>query len=83
VRTQTNSLRYVCATFLGFPRAVHYNGGDPSIAKARIFCPSDIECLPFSNHCRRATKQLTAGIIDCAFEIAKKASAGTCASALV
>ena len=50
MRTQTNSSRYICATFLGFPRAVHYNGGDPSIAKAPIFCPSDMECLPFSNH---------------------------------
>ena len=34
----------------------------------KVFCRSEMECLPFSNHSRRATKRLTAGIIDCAFE---------------
>jgi hypothetical protein len=54
----------------------------PQSPKLGIFA-GEMECLPFSNHCQRTTKRLIAGIIDCAFEIAKKAYDGTCASALV
>jgi hypothetical protein len=62
---------------------VHYNGGDPSIAKARIFAEVRWSVYLAVITAERATKRLFAGIIDCAFEIAKKAYAGTCASALV
>jgi hypothetical protein len=57
---------------LGFFQGVHYNGGHPAIAKAsQIFAEARWNVCLLGNHFRRATMQLIAGIIDCAFENAK------------
>jgi hypothetical protein len=43
----------------------------PQSPRAQIFAEATL-VFTFGNHYRRATKRLIAGIIDCAFEIAKK-----------
>ena len=64
---------YKVDEFLGFFKAMHYNGGHPASAKSRDLCRREVKFFwTRCNDFARATMRLATGIIDCAFRNSEK-----------